>query len=105
MSPPATCASSTGATSSTCSIPGVGGPRDPGRSHHPAGRVRVRVLAMALPIGTALAGLLSGMALVARAFDVATMPDFTTAMAAMIGLGVGIDYALVHRHRCSMNSA
>ena len=35
----------------------------------------------------------SGMALVALASNVATMPDFTTAMAAMIGLGVGIDYA------------
>ena len=59
------------------------------------------VLAMGLPIGTALAGLLSGMALVALASNVATMPDFTTAMAAMIGLGVGIDYALfiVTRHR------
>ena len=28
------------------------------------------------------------------------MPDFTVQMAAMIGLGVGIDYALFIVHRC-----
>ena len=59
------------------------------------------VLAMGLPIGTALFGLGVASALVALASNVITMPDFTTAMVAMIGLGVGIDYALfiVTRYR------
>jgi putative drug exporter of the RND superfamily len=52
------------------------------------------VLAMGLPIGTALFGLGIGAALVSLASNVISMPDFTTAMVAMIGLGVGIDYAL-----------
>ena len=57
---------------------------------------------MGLPIGTALFGL--GIALGARRrslSNVISMPDFTTAMVAMIGLGVGIDYALfiVTRYR------
>ena len=56
---------------------------------------------MGLPIGTALFGLGIASALVALASHVITMPDFTTAMVAMIGLGVGIDYALfiVTRYR------
>jgi RND superfamily putative drug exporter len=59
------------------------------------------VLAMGLPIGTALFGLGIASALVALASNVISMPDFTTAMVAMIGLGVGIDYALfiVTRYR------
>ena len=59
------------------------------------------VLAMGLPIGTALFGLGVASALVALASNVISMPDFTTAMVAMIGLGVGIDYALfiVTRYR------
>ena len=59
------------------------------------------VLAMGLPIGTALFGLGIASSLVALASRVITMPDFTTAMVAMIGLGVGIDYALfiVTRYR------
>ena len=56
---------------------------------------------MGLPIGTALFGLGIASALVALASNVISMPDFTTAMVAMIGLGVGIDYALfiVTRYR------
>ena len=52
------------------------------------------VLAMGLPIGIALFGLGIASALVSLASHVISMPDFTTAMVAMIGLGVGIDYAL-----------
>ncbi len=59
------------------------------------------VLAMGLPIGTALFGLGIASALVTLASHVIAMPDFTTAMVAMIGIGVGIDYALfiVTRYR------
>jgi RND superfamily putative drug exporter len=59
------------------------------------------VLAMGLPIGTALFGLGIAFALVSLASNVFSMPDFTEAMVAMIGLGVGIDYALfiVTRYR------
>ncbi len=52
------------------------------------------VLAMGLPIGTALFGLGVASALVSLLSNVISMPDFTTAMVAMIGIGVGIDYAL-----------
>jgi RND superfamily putative drug exporter len=52
------------------------------------------VLAMGLPIGTALVGLGVGISLVTLASNVLPMPDFTTSLVAMIGLGVGIDYAL-----------
>ena len=52
------------------------------------------VLAMGLPIGTALFGLGIATALVSLGSNVVDIPDFTTAMVAMIGLGVGIDYAL-----------
>jgi putative drug exporter of the RND superfamily len=59
------------------------------------------VLAMGLPIGTALFGLGIASALVSLGSNVIGMPDFTTAMVAMIGIGVGIDYALfiVTRYR------
>ena len=52
------------------------------------------VPAMGLPIGIALFGLGVAPALVSLGSNVVSMPDFTTAMVAMIGLGVGIDYAL-----------
>ena len=59
------------------------------------------VIAMGLPIIAALAGLVAGflgIMLAARFFDIS---DFTPAFAAMIGLGVGIDYSLfvVTRYR------
>jgi putative drug exporter of the RND superfamily len=59
------------------------------------------VLAMGLPIGTALFGIGTGIAIVSIANRFIDMPDFTTAATAMIGLGVGIDYALfiVTRYR------
>ncbi|MBI2710747.1 MAG: MMPL family transporter [Actinobacteria bacterium] len=52
------------------------------------------VLAMGLPIGTALFGLGTGVALTVAISNVQAMPDFAPQMTAMIGLGVGIDYAL-----------
>jgi RND superfamily putative drug exporter len=51
-------------------------------------------VAMGLPIITALLGLGTGIALAGLASHVISMPDFSTQLAAMIGLGVGIDYAL-----------
>ena len=59
------------------------------------------VLAMGLPILTAVLGLAGGFAIVGLLSQVMVMPTFTTQMAAMIGLGVGIDYALfiVTRYR------
>jgi RND superfamily putative drug exporter len=52
------------------------------------------VLAMGLPIGTALLGLGIASSLVTIISHATGMPDFTTSMVAMVGIGVGIDYAL-----------
>ena len=52
------------------------------------------VLAMGLPIGIALIGLVLASGIVTLASHVVSMPDASTSMVAMIGLGVGIDYAL-----------
>jgi RND superfamily putative drug exporter len=59
------------------------------------------VLAMGLPIGIALAGIGLGTSLVAILSNVVSTPDFATTVAVMLGLGVGIDYALfiVTRYR------
>jgi putative drug exporter of the RND superfamily len=59
------------------------------------------VLAMGLPVGTAIFGIGLGVTIVTILSNVFTMPDFTTVLAVMIGLGVGIDYALfiVTRYR------
>ena len=59
------------------------------------------LLAMGLPIGTALFGIGAAFAVIALLSNVFTMPDFTTQLGAMLGLGVGIDYALfiVTRYR------
>ncbi len=59
------------------------------------------VIAMGLPIGTALFGLGMGTAIVGLLSHLQQMPDFTSQMVTMIGLGVGIDYALfiVTRYR------
>jgi putative drug exporter of the RND superfamily len=51
-------------------------------------------IAMGLPILTALLGLGTAIGLAGLASQVITTPDFATQLAAMIGLGVGIDYAL-----------
>jgi RND superfamily putative drug exporter len=59
------------------------------------------VIAMGLPILTALFGIGAGAALVTASTAFLNMPDFTLQLAAMIGIGVGIDYALliVSRYR------
>ena len=50
--------------------------------------------AMGLPIATALLGLGAGVGLITLASHVIDMPDFASELALMIGLGVGVDYAL-----------
>ncbi|MEY3566450.1 MAG: hypothetical protein RLZ19_464, partial [Actinomycetota bacterium] len=52
------------------------------------------VLAMGLPIGTALVGLGTGIAIITVLSHVMEMPEFVVQIGAMIGIGVGIDYAL-----------
>jgi RND superfamily putative drug exporter len=47
-----------------------------------------------LPIVTALFGVGTGIALIGLVANLIATPDFTPAAAAMIGIGVGIDYAL-----------
>jgi RND superfamily putative drug exporter len=64
------------------------------------------VLGMGLPIGTALFGLGVATAFVTLGSRIISMPDFTTPMVAMIGIGVGIDYALfiVTRYRANLHA-
>jgi RND superfamily putative drug exporter len=52
------------------------------------------VVAMGLPIITALFGLGTGLGLIALFTHVVDTPNFSSELAAMIGLGVGIDYSL-----------
>jgi putative drug exporter of the RND superfamily len=53
------------------------------------------VLAMGLPVGVALFGIGIGTAIITLLSNVLSIPDFTTFLGIMIGLGVGIDYALL----------
>ena len=53
------------------------------------------VLAMGLPVGTAVAGIAIGTGIVTAASHVLTVPETSTFIGIMIGLGVGIDYALL----------
>ncbi|MGH9187761.1 MAG: MMPL family transporter [Acidimicrobiales bacterium] len=59
------------------------------------------VLAMGLPIMTAIFGVVTGIALVGLVVNGIDMPSFSNQSVAMIGIGVGIDYALfiVTRYR------
>ncbi len=59
------------------------------------------VIAMGLPIGMALFGLALGISSMSLITYLVDIPSFAPQMAAMVGLGVGIDYALflVTRHR------
>jgi len=59
------------------------------------------VVAMGLPIVTAIAGIAIGLAGVELWAAVVPTPDFTVQVASMVGIGVGIDYALfiVTRYR------
>jgi putative drug exporter of the RND superfamily len=52
------------------------------------------VIAMGLPIVTALFGLGTGLGVITLFTHVVDTPNFSAELAAMIGLGVGIDYAL-----------
>ncbi|HEY4996490.1 MAG TPA: MMPL family transporter, partial [Solirubrobacteraceae bacterium] len=52
------------------------------------------LIAMGLPIVTALFGLGTGLGVIALFTHVVSTPNFSSELAAMIGLGVGIDYAL-----------
>ncbi|HEX6237272.1 MAG TPA: MMPL family transporter [Acidimicrobiales bacterium] len=59
------------------------------------------LLAMGLPLLTAAFGIGTGAALVTLLANVVTMPSFTLQLVLMLGIGVGIDYALfiVTRYR------
>jgi RND superfamily putative drug exporter len=52
------------------------------------------LIAMGLPIVTALFGLGTGLSVIALFTHLVDTPDFSSELAAMIGLGVGIDYSL-----------
>jgi uncharacterized membrane protein YdfJ with MMPL/SSD domain len=64
------------------------------------------LLAMGLPIATALMGIGSGLALIALLGHVFPAPSFSPIVAALIGLGVGVDYALfiVTRFRAELRA-
>ena len=59
------------------------------------------LFAMALPILSALASLGTAIGLIGLLSNVLKMPEFSTTLVLLIGLGVGVDYALfiVTRHR------
>src|ERR1039457_3323855 len=64
------------------------------------------LLAMGLPICTALFGIGTGLSLIALLGHIFPAPSFSPIVAAMIGLGVGVDYALfiVTRFREALRS-
>ena len=64
------------------------------------------LLAMGLPIVTALFGIGTGLSLIALLGHIFPAPSFSPIVAAMIGLGVGVDYALfiVTRFREALRS-
>jgi uncharacterized membrane protein YdfJ with MMPL/SSD domain len=64
------------------------------------------VLAMGLPVVTALFGIGTGLALIAMLGHLIPAPAFSPIVASMIGLGVGVDYALfiVTRFREALRS-
>ena len=59
------------------------------------------LIAMALPIGMAIFGLAVGVSLMSLLAQMIDVPNWAPVLGAMVGLGVGIDYALfvVTRHR------
>jgi len=63
-----------------------------------------RSSAMGLPIVTAILGLVTGLSIVTLLSHVIEVPTVAPTLATMIGLGVGIDYALfiVTRHRAQV---
>jgi uncharacterized membrane protein YdfJ with MMPL/SSD domain len=64
------------------------------------------VLAMALPIVVAMAGIAVGLAIIGLLTHVYPLQSFSTTLATMIGIGVGIDYALfvVTRYRQGLHA-
>jgi RND superfamily putative drug exporter len=64
------------------------------------------LLAMGLPIVTALFGVVCGSFIIAMLTRVLAVPDFTTLIASLIGIGVGIDYSLliVTRYRAALHA-
>jgi RND superfamily putative drug exporter len=64
------------------------------------------VLAMALPIVVALAGIAVGLPIIGLLTHVYPLQSFSTTLATMIGIGVGIDYALfvVTRYRQTLHA-
>jgi RND superfamily putative drug exporter len=63
------------------------------------------VVAMGLPIGTAVIGLTTGTGLILIVSAFTSVPEFSTVLSSMIGLGVGIDYVLfiVTRYRQNLH--
>jgi RND superfamily putative drug exporter len=63
------------------------------------------VVAMGMPITTAILGLVSGLGIITLLGEVVDVPTTAPALATMIGLGVGIDYGLfiVTRHRFQLS--
>ena len=63
------------------------------------------IIAMGLPIGTALFGLGAGIASITVVSAFVDMPSTAEVLATMVGLGVGIDYALfiITRHRAGLH--
>jgi len=59
------------------------------------------VMAMVMPIGTALLGVFSGLAVIGAIGAVLVVPSIAPTLAIMLGLGVGVDYSLfiVTRYR------
>ncbi|HXL90315.1 MAG TPA: MMPL family transporter, partial [Streptosporangiaceae bacterium] len=64
------------------------------------------LLAMSLPLITAIAGVVGGLMAIAPLTHAINVVDFAPILGALIGLGVGIDYALfiVTRHRRGLQS-
>src|SRR6202049_2778919 len=65
------------------------------------------LLAMGLPVVTAVLGIGAGLSLIALLGHVVPAPSFSPIIASMIGLGVGVDYALfiVTRFREALRGA
>ena len=64
------------------------------------------LLAMLLPLAVAIAGLVSGLMTVGLASHAVSIPSIGPTLGVLIGLGVGIDYALfiVTRHRTNLKA-
>src|SRR5450756_2304132 len=72
----------------------------------PARRAGIQAAAAGMPVVTALVGLVTGLGLIGLLGHAVAIPDVAPTLATMIGLGVGIDYALfiVFRHRDQLHA-